>query len=302
MPNDHDRRYKYLFSHAGFVRRLLEGFVDEAFVDDLDFETLQRVDGEFIDEEFTRRESDIVWRVLFRGRPVYLFILIEFQSTVDYSMALRFLRYVTGLYESLHANLGVKRLPAVFPILVYNGERNWTAAVAFQDLVEQTIPVDYIPHFRYYPIIEKNFGRANLRRMRNAVAALFYFETSPAAEIEAHMRDIVDILKEEEPGLVSAFGNWLTHWGGLSEQHDRHLLRLKQALMKLQEDAVASLFQRTFEEELQKNRRKGLQEGRRETALNTARKLLARGMDPQEIADLVELNVEEVRALENEGR
>lgn len=233
-------------------------------------------------------------------------------------MALRFLRYVAGLYESLHANLGAKRLPAVFPILVYNGERNWTAAVAFQDLVEQTIPADYIPHFRYYPIIEKSFSRANLRKMRNAVAALFYFETSPAEEIEAHMRAIVDILKEEEPGLVTAFGNWLTHWGGLSERDESQLLRLKQALTKLQEDAVASLFQRTFEEELEKTRRKGLQEGRqegllegrqegrekgrREFALNTARKLLARDMDPEEVAELVELSADEVRAVQDEKR
>jgi hypothetical protein len=96
MPHNHDRRYKYLFSHAGFVRRLLEGFVDEAFVDDLDFNTLERVDGEFIDSDLTRRESDVVWRVNLRGHALYLFILIEFQSTVDHTMALRFLGCVSG--------------------------------------------------------------------------------------------------------------------------------------------------------------------------------------------------------------
>ena len=120
------------------------------------------------------------------------------------------------------------------------------------------------------------------------------------------MRAIVDILKEQEPGLVTAFGNRLTHWGGLSERDDSQLLRLKQALTKLPEDAVASLFQRTFEEELEKNRRKGLQEGRREGrrefALNTARKLLARDMDPEEVAELVELSADEVRAVQDEKR
>ena len=124
------------------------------------------------------------------------------------------------------------------------------------------------------------------------------------------MRAIVDILKKEEPGLVTAFGNWLTHWGGLSERDDSQLLRLKQALTKLPEDPVASLFQRTFEEELEKTRRKGLQEGRRkdrekarrEFALNTARKLLARDMDPEEVAELVELSADEVRAVQDEKR
>jgi predicted transposase/invertase (TIGR01784 family) len=211
MPQDHDRRYKYLFSHAGFVRRLLEGFVDEAFVADLDFETLERVDGEFIDADFTR---------------------------------------------------------------------------------------------------------ANLRRMRNAVAALFYFETTPVGEIEPHMRAIVDILKEEEPGLVSAFGNWLAHWAAQSRQSDSRLLRLKQALLELQEETVASLFERTLEEAYQKKRLEGLkrgleeghtkgiqegrQEGHRAAAVKTARKLLARGMEPEEVAELVELSIEDVQALQRE--
>jgi predicted transposase/invertase (TIGR01784 family) len=312
------------------VRRLLERFVDETFVADLDFETLERVDGEFVDADFTRRESDVVWRVNFRGHALYLFILIEFQSTVDHSMALRFLRYVAGLYESLHANLRTTRLPAVFPILLYNGEPNWTAAVAFQDLVERSIPSDYIPQFQYYPVIEKNFSRTNLRKMRNAVAALFYFETTPVAEIEPHMRAIVDILKEEEPGLVKAFGNWLTHWAAQSHGEVDRPFRLKQALMELQEDTVASLFERTLEEAYQKKRMEGLkrgleeghtkgieegrqegrqegrkegrQEGRHEAAVNTARKLLARGMEPADVADLVELSIEEVRAVQDEQR
>jgi N-methylhydantoinase A/oxoprolinase/acetone carboxylase beta subunit len=132
--------------------------------------------------------------------------------------------------------------------------------------------------------------------MRNAVAALFYFETTPVGEIETHMKTIVDILKEEEPGLVGAFGNWLAHWAAQSQQSDSRLLRLKQALLELQEDTVASLFERTLEEAYQKKRR----EGHREAAIKTARKLLSRGIEPEEVAELVELSIDEVQVLQGE--
>ncbi|TVQ22731.1 MAG: hypothetical protein EA382_11495, partial [Spirochaetaceae bacterium] len=52
IADNHDRRYKYLFSHPGFVERLLTSFVDEPFVKELDFSTLERVNSTFVSEEF----------------------------------------------------------------------------------------------------------------------------------------------------------------------------------------------------------------------------------------------------------
>ena len=40
MANEHDLRYKLLFSHKIIVQRFLEGFVDEPFVRQIDFDTL----------------------------------------------------------------------------------------------------------------------------------------------------------------------------------------------------------------------------------------------------------------------
>ncbi len=47
------------------------------------------------------RLRDVVWRVRFRGRTLYILILIEFQSRIDPVMALRQLTYVASFYEDL---------------------------------------------------------------------------------------------------------------------------------------------------------------------------------------------------------
>ena len=75
MANYHDTRYKKLFRDPVFVKRLLEGFVKEDFVSELDFSSFTLIDKSFVTEEFLNRESDQICKVSFKGNPFYLFIL-----------------------------------------------------------------------------------------------------------------------------------------------------------------------------------------------------------------------------------
>jgi len=86
---DHDHSYKLLFSHASLVRDLLQGFVQEAWVADLDFSTLENTSRSFTSDDLRKREDDAIWRVRCHESWIYVYILIEFQSTVDRFMAVR---------------------------------------------------------------------------------------------------------------------------------------------------------------------------------------------------------------------
>ncbi|MHB2017805.1 MAG: Rpn family recombination-promoting nuclease/putative transposase, partial [Candidatus Xenobia bacterium] len=103
-----DRGYKALFSHPRMVEALLRSFVHEDFLDALDFSTLRKTSDTFITEEFRQRESDIVWELNIRGQPAYVYLLIEFQSTVERFMALRLLTYVLLFYGDLLKRGGVQ--------------------------------------------------------------------------------------------------------------------------------------------------------------------------------------------------
>jgi len=94
----HDHGYKYLFSNPTLVRYLITGFVKEEWVKDVDFTRMEKLDKEFISEEYQKRESDIIYKVRYQGSEAYIFLLIEFQSTVDRFMALRVLHYICKLY------------------------------------------------------------------------------------------------------------------------------------------------------------------------------------------------------------
>ncbi len=114
----------------------LGGTSSEPWTEQLDLETLERVSGSFVSLQFKRRENDVVWRVRFRGDWLYVYLLIEFQSTVDRFMALRLMVYVGLLYQRLidEDQVGRKKLlPPVLPIVLYNDRNPWWAP---QDVAE----------------------------------------------------------------------------------------------------------------------------------------------------------------------
>ncbi len=89
MNQAHDHSYKLLFSEPEIVIDLLQGFVHEPWVAELDFTTLEIVSGSYISDDLRSREDDVIWRVKCRQSWIYVYLLIEFQSTIDRYMAVR---------------------------------------------------------------------------------------------------------------------------------------------------------------------------------------------------------------------
>ena|SRR5690554_3610294 len=142
MPSHHDHSYKLLFSHAEMVKDLLTGFVKEEWVNQLDYSTLEKVSGSYITDELRNREDDVIWRVRWGDNWLYVYLLLEFQSTVDKYMAVRVMSYLGLLYQDLIRQKSLTpsgKLPPVLPVVLYNGEKRWAAVQNVAPLIE-TIP------------------------------------------------------------------------------------------------------------------------------------------------------------------
>ncbi len=145
MASSSDPAYKLLLAQPRMVEDVVCGFLAPGWCGQLDFSTLTQVNAEYIGADLHRRIGDMVWRVGFKpgspsggpplanGERPYLLLLFECQSTVDPDMAFRMHEYVYLLHRHLRNNGTVKaegRAPPVLPVVVYNGERPWTAAGA----------------------------------------------------------------------------------------------------------------------------------------------------------------------------
>ncbi len=214
----HDRGYKALFSHPRMVQELIRSFVKEEFVKNIDFSKLTRSFNSFVTEEFKERESDIIWQVQVKGSPVYFYLLIEFQSTVDRFMVLRLLSYILLFYLEIIKDEKVRNaghLPAVFPLLLYSGAEDWNAALTIQELIHVPSGASsaFIPSFRYYKIAENEWSSESLIEIDNLVSHLFLIETANVkelAEVVEVVGKAVDVLRREvDPELQRNFGLWL---------------------------------------------------------------------------------------------
>ena len=133
-----DAAYKELFSHPRMVEDLLRGIVVPEWSGALDFTTLEKLPAEYVSDDLRRRQGDLLWRVRFRDRWLYVLVLLEFQSSVDPNMALRLLVYTGLLYQDLIRRGALEqdeKLPPVLPIVFYNGRSRWTAAREVSDLI-----------------------------------------------------------------------------------------------------------------------------------------------------------------------
>ena len=145
----HDKLHKRYFANVVAVRDAIVDFVRRSlpnadeWIDRLDFDTLEPMPTETVDEAFRSRFNDMVWRLRFRGpdhdaKWLYVIVMLEFQSTVDWLMALRIQSYAVRIYESIpfvKSPNSKTRLPPILAIVVYNGRRPWRAARSLSDLV-----------------------------------------------------------------------------------------------------------------------------------------------------------------------
>ena len=165
-----DAAYKELFSHPRMVEDLLRGIVAPEWSAALDFTTLERLPAEYVSDDLRRRQGDLLWRVRFCDRWLYVLVLLEFQSSVDPYMALRLLVYTGLLYQDLLRRGALEqdeKLPPVLPIVFYNGRSRWMAALEASDL---TAPASealarYQPSQRYLLV---DAGATTIRICRNA--------------------------------------------------------------------------------------------------------------------------------------
>jgi hypothetical protein len=157
-----------------------------------------------------------VWKVRLRQTTLYVCLLFEFQSQPDAWMAARMLVYAGLLYQDLlktPAALPEGRLPAVLPLVLYNGMPGWSAATTLGAL-QAPMPASlapWQPAISYLLIDEQRYSEAELPPDPNLASAIIRLEQ---AGTHGEALRIVQLLNRwltdpEQQGLRKDFANWM---------------------------------------------------------------------------------------------
>jgi predicted transposase/invertase (TIGR01784 family) len=264
--NIHDSGYKKLFSNHTIFRQLLETFVGEAWVKELDFSRCETLDKSFVADHYKETESDLIYKVGLRGQTIYIYILIEFQSSVARFMAVRVLNYITSFYlDYIASQEQIEKLPAIFPLVLYNGERTWTAPQDVSELIEAQPGLGgYALRFKYWLLAENHYSREQLLKIRNIVSTLFLAEAH--YEIDLLEEELLNLYEREaDKQAVSLFLNWFRQLAVYGKVSLEDYAALDQVYRTKEE--VRTMLVATLEQERKSIYMEGRVEGVRQTLL-----------------------------------
>jgi predicted transposase YdaD len=312
----HDKLFKSIFSKPEHAITHFEELLPAELTAALDLPSAQLEPGSFVDDVFKERHTDLLYRVPWRresegegeyaDREVLLYVIFEHQSTPDALMPFRMLRYSVRIWDRwLQDHPEAKRLPPIFPLVLYHGEQDWTAAKDLSGLfdVEGVAPAAVDAIEPYLP---------KLRILLDEVARL------PDDQIPGRGTVRLTLLffkHGRTPEFFGMMAGWLEDFRLVVSRGEaglRDLERLVEYAMTVNEPVstealskfLAPLGDRAKEipmtvgEQLrEEGRREGRKEGSHERALEVARKALAKGMSPKDVAELTDLPLEEVQKL-----
>ncbi|QPL46933.1 Rpn family recombination-promoting nuclease/putative transposase [Halomonas sp. A40-4] len=305
VNNHHDTGYKELFSYPEFVQQLIEGFAPAEIARLMDFSTLKSHSGSYITPLFEEKIEDVVWSVNVNwqgmAQEVYLYILLEFQSSVDRTMPVRLMHYAACFYSELLKQKVItpgQGLPPVFPVVLYNGSERWSASLDLYDMIMPEPPgllQVYQPRMRYYLVDEGRYTDEQLGLVQSPLSGVFGIEKASTNRqgLQQAVDRIVAIIQADphKERIDKIITRWLKrHLQRLGAEVDLNQLN---SLVE-DKDMLAENLENWAQQERQEGEKLGIEK--------TARNLLKLGvLSDEQIAEATGLALREVAKLRTEG-
>lgn len=133
--NTHDKFVKSSMQHKEVAQEFFATHLPEKVLALIDLNTINPLKDSFVDEVLGANMSDMVFEVQFAGGTGYLSLLLEHQSTPDYYMAYRIIKYMLQICSHhLKANPNATHLPLIYPLILYHGQEQYNAPLNFWSL------------------------------------------------------------------------------------------------------------------------------------------------------------------------
>lgn len=204
-------------------------------------------------------------------------------------MILRLFEYLSRIYKKQKAEQDF--LNPVVPIVIYNGSSRWKEKTSFIEKFS-FLPEDirkYIPNFKYILIDVARFSDTSLNKLKDAVSFFFLLDKTEIKKKDTAARRIIGILKElkiQDPEIFKLLGRYISG-----------LLRYKGVEIDTINDYINDRGKSMLAQSLDEWKEEGRVEGRVAEKIDTAKNMLAEGLDIKIISHITGLSLSEIEKL-----
>jgi predicted transposase YdaD len=142
VHHPHDLMVRAVLSDVTEASSFLQAHLPDEVSRELNWSTLRLLEGSFVDEDLRGSEADLLYEVerVSSQDAVWVYILIEHQSTPDRWMRFRLLKYCCRIWDQSFRDQPEQRdLRAIVPLVFYQGERRWLYSSEFADLFAELV-------------------------------------------------------------------------------------------------------------------------------------------------------------------
>ncbi|NUU97518.1 hypothetical protein XO11_04745 [Marinitoga sp. 1138] len=212
----YDQLFKEILSDKEMIVEFIDIFIPKLKSYGISAEDITIEHTKFTDIKYGDKESDLLFKVKYFENEVYLYLLIEHQSTVDYLMQFRILEYMVRIWKNYinehkkeSRTKGFKLIP-IMPIVFYTGKRKWTAENWFMKKVENWEMFDeYTPKFKYEVIDLTQIPEKQLIKIKKALGLLLALNKAENKTVTRIIEEIKIELEKLPEKEKEKFGNYV---------------------------------------------------------------------------------------------
>ena len=199
INNKHDKIFRTVLSNKKDACKFIKSIIN--FKSEITENDLELYKTNFVTSEFKNKEADVIYKL----KNKKIFILIEHQTKVDYSMSYRILSYqheiIRSSIDNSKINLKNYNWPTVIPIVLYTGKIRWNAKTSLTNT--QTYD-SILPLSNYYLVDINDYSIETLLKDDLLISKLMILEKSRTnEELANNLELIIPKIKKEDKNFIT---------------------------------------------------------------------------------------------------
>ena len=296
VNNEHDKVFRTILSD----KKEAVIFINKTLKLNLKEDEIEKYKENYITENLINKETDIVYKIKNKN----VFILIEHQTKIDYSMPFRIMEYQFKITKSAveikKLKLKEYKIPIVIPIVLYTGRKKWNVKEYIKDAQESFKQYNGEELGRYKLVDVNNFTEEELLKEKTFLSKAMLIERKSDDEnIVNYLERTVNVLlnnneftQEQRNFLIVILDLILRR----KIKNDEIINKLIEKLKNKEEKEMLAILD-AIDEENERILQQGIREGIRKTKISNAQKMKKANLDIKLIMEITGLSKKEIENL-----
>ena len=310
----HDKLIKDVLNTSKEFSEFINYFIAENESQKIEENNVEQIKNSFITKNYYSKKIDI----LYKQKNKEIYYLVEHQSKIDYSMIYRILNYYTTILNDIVDKEKIKtkeyKIPKIIPIVIYTGEGKWTAETKLKEKeIKYKEQKNYI-NIEYKIININNYTNEELLKLNSKVSYAFLIEKSKTKEklIEVLEQIAKECNTEEKAKKMQDITRYILSARLEKEKIDKIIKKYDwkggDSIMTARECWIKEIEEENRKEReagiiegkrvgIAEGKKEGIKEGIRYNLRETAKKMLNKKMQIEDISEVTGLSKSEIKRI-----